>query len=209
MTLATWKLRRLACIAAGTIALIAGGSLAMAQQAQQTPDLKQFGPRLNQPGQQANAPKPDVAATHGDWTIQCESPSKAVGSDAAPKKTCGMVQSTQDDKRKGIGLTIILRKDKKDAKTLSMMQVIAPIGVYLPLGVALEIDGAAVGRVPFTRCAPKLCIAVAEASAPTLDKLKKGTGANFIIYEAPGLGVPLAISLKGFTAAYDDLDNYQ
>ena len=209
MTLATWKLRRLTCIAAGTIGLIAGASLTVAQQAQQTPDLKQFGPRINQPGQQANAPKPDIAATHGDWSIQCEAPSKAAHSDAAQKKICGMVQSTQDEKRKGIGLTIILRKDKKDDKTMSMMQVIAPIGVYLPLGVALEIDGGAVGRVPFTRCAPQLCIAVAETSAPTLEKLRKGTAANFIIYEAPGLGVPLAISLKGFTAAYDDLDNYQ
>ena len=39
LTLATWKLRRLTCIAAGTIGLIAGASLAVAQQAQQTPDL--------------------------------------------------------------------------------------------------------------------------------------------------------------------------
>jgi invasion protein IalB len=203
LTFATWKFRRLACVAAGTISLVAGSSLVMAQQ---PPELKQFGPRINQP---ANQPKPEVTATFDAWTIQCETPPKTAATDPEPKKTCGMVQTVHDEKRQAIFLTIILRKDSKGDKTLTMMQVIAPIGVYLPLGVALEVDGDAVGRVPFTRCAPQLCIAVAETSAPTLEKLKKGTTANFIIYEAPGLSLPLGFSLKGFTAAYDDLDNYK
>jgi invasion protein IalB len=206
LTFATWKFRHLACVAAGTIGLVAGTSMVMAQQAQQQPELKQFGPRLNRPAEQ---PKPEITATFGAWNIQCEAAGKAAEGDAAPKKICGMVQTVRDDKRKAIGLTIILRRESKGDKSLTMMQVIAPIGVYLPLGVALEVDSDAVGRVPFTRCAPQLCIAVAEASPPTLEKLKKGTTANFIIYEAPGVSVPLAISLKGFTAAFDDLDNYK
>ena len=32
--------------------------------------------------------------------------------------------------------------------------------------------------------------------------MRKGTAANFIIYEAPGLGMPMKISLNGFSAAY-------
>jgi invasion protein IalB len=61
--------------------------------------------------------------------------------------------------------------------------------------------------VPFTRCSSQLCIAVGEASAPTLEKMRKGAIAKFIIYENPGVGVPLDFSLKGFTAAFDGLDN--
>jgi invasion protein IalB len=37
--------------------------------------------------------------------------------------------------------------------------------------------------------------------------MKKGSAANFIIYEAPGLGLPLKISLSGFSAAFGALDN--
>jgi invasion protein IalB len=207
LNVSNWKFRRMACIAA-TIAGLAGGAAAtFAQQAQPPADVKKFGPRVNQPG---DRPKPEVVGNFGDWNIQCEDTTvkSADGKDAA-KRVCGMVQSVQDEKRKAIGVTIILRKETQNDKTLTMMQVIAPVGVYLPLGVALEVDSAAVGRVPFTRCAPQLCIAVAEASAPTLEKLKKGTTANFIIYEAPGIGLPLGISLNGFSAAYDELDKYK
>ncbi len=77
--------------------------------------------------------------------------------------------------------------------------------MFLPTGIALEIDGEAVGRVPFTRCLPQTCMAFAEASPPTLAKMKKGNNAKFIIYEAPGLGIDMAVSLKGFTAALDEL----
>ena len=85
------------------------------------------------------------------------------------------------------------------------MRVMAPIGVFLPTGVALEIDGEAVSRVPFTYCLPQVCIAIAEASPATLEKLKKGGKANFIVYEAPGRGMSLEFSLKGFTAGLKQL----
>ena len=63
-----------------------------------------------------------------------------------------------------------------------------------------------VGRVPFTRCRPQICEAFAEASPETLAKMKKGTIANFIIYEAPGIGIPMKISLDGFGASLTDLN---
>jgi invasion protein IalB len=111
----------------------------------------------------------------------------------------------RNEQRKNIALTLVLVRAAQQGKSLTMMRVMAPIGVFLPTGVALEIDGAAVGRVPFTRCMPAVCIANAEASAPTLDKLEKGSKANFIIYEAPGLGITMQLSLKGFTAGLDAL----
>ena len=40
----------------------------------------------------------------------------------------------------------------------------------------------------------------------TLEKMKKGTAANFIVYEAPGLGVPMKISLEGFSAGLESLN---
>jgi len=188
------------------IALAAGGSgLAMAQSAEQP---SQFGPRANKVGQQQ--PAAELVATHGAWKVQCETVPKGGNAEGQTEgqKSCGMVQTTQSEKNPKAGLTLVLVKTKAADKTQVNMRVIAPIGVFLPTGVALEIDGNAVGRVPFTRCMPQICMAFAEASPETLDKLKKGSEANFIIYEAPGIGLPMKLSLNGFTAALAELDNH-
>ncbi len=201
--------RLLALSSLGLALTLAAGGIAFAQtDAQQPP--QQFGPRAGKPAAGApaeNAPKVDVVATHGQWKVQCET-ATATGADGktAEQRSCGMVQSAKSDKNPKATLTLILVKTKVADKAQINMRVIAPIGVFLPTGVALEIDGNAVGRVPFTRCMPQVCMAFAEASPETLGKLKKGTEANFIIYEAPGIGLPMKLSLDGFSAALGELD---
>jgi invasion protein IalB len=188
---------------------------AIAQQEQVPAGGKNFGPRAKgaagQPpaaGAPQQPPPAETVATNGAWQVQCGSAQAADGSpDPAGKKQCGMVQITKSEKNEKIGLSLIIVKAKQGEKDVLMMRVLAPIGVYLPTGVALEIDGAAVGRVPFTRCRPQICEAFAEASPETLAKMKKGTAANFIIYEAPGLGIPMKISLAGFGASLTALNS--
>ncbi len=82
-------------------------------------------------------------------------------------------------------LTIIIVKQKEKDKIVPAMRVMAPLGVFLPTGIALEIDGAAVGRVPYARCTRQVCYATATASPDMFEKLRKGTAANFIIYRGP------------------------
>jgi invasion protein IalB len=171
----------------------------------------QFGPRKKagqqqqaQPGQQQTPPKIDMIAENGQWKVQCETIPAAEGQPGG--RQCGMIQVTKSEKNPKASLTLVLVSTKQNGKQLYNMRVIAPIGVFLPTGVALEIDGNAVGRVPFTRCMPQVCMAFAEASADTLSKLKKGKLANFIIYEAPGIGLPMKLSLEGFSASLAALD---
>ena len=90
-----------------------------------------------------------------------------------------MVQTVRDEKRQNIGLTLVLVAGEQGGKKVTMMRVMAPIGVFLPTGVALEIDGAAVGRVPFTRCLPQVCIAFAEATAADPREAQKGRQGEF------------------------------
>jgi invasion protein IalB len=201
---------RITSIFRGGAAIAALGLLAIGPAgAQQEPiPPKQFGPRITaaKPGA---APAVEVIATHGAWKIQCEKTQngQATEGQAEGQKQCGMVQGARSEKNPKAGLTLVLVRGKQADKPVIMMRVMAPIGVFLPTGVALEIDGAAVGRVPFTRCLPQVCMAFAEASPETLAKMKKGGAANFIIYEAPGLGLPMKISLEGFSAAFDALEN--
>jgi invasion protein IalB len=197
--------RPLAVSFLGLALTIAGTSFANAQSSQQQPS--QFGPRAGKTGQPGSgqAPKADVIATHGQWKIQCETTPQAEGQPEG-QRSCGMVQTAQSEKNPKATLTLVLVKGKEGGKAQINMRVIAPIGVFLPTGVALEIDGNAVGRVPFTRCMPQVCMAFAEASPETLSRMKKGNAANFIIYEAPGIGLPMKLSLEGFSAALADLD---
>ena len=190
------------------------------------------GPRINKPAGPppgATPPGAEVIARHGKWQVQCtdiptgpppqqgaaqsgssgkgDKNASGQGAAAKPKtvRQCGMLQNTASTERKGISLTLVMGTAKQDKKIVTMMRILVPVGVYLPLGIALEIDGEAVGRVPFIRCLPQICTAFAEATAKTMTKMRKGANANFIIYEAPGVGITLPVSLQGFTAAYKDL----
>ena len=183
---------------------------APAAEGQQQDGQPQFGPRAKkQAGQQQGKPgkeppKVDLVAENGKWKVQCETVPAIEGQPAG--RQCGMIQVTQSEKNAKATLTLVIVRTMQADKAIYNMRVIAPIGVFLPTGVALEIDGNAVGRVPFTRCMPQICMAFAEASADTLRKMKKGKLANFIIYEAPGIGLPMKLSLEGFSASLAALD---
>jgi invasion protein IalB len=185
--------------------------------AQQATNPKKFGPRVNAQGGGGPArPAPKLIAENGKWKVQCEEREAGKdekGNEIPAAKVCAMVQVSRDEKRPQIGLSLIMRQQKQGDKTATMMQIMAPIGVFLPTGVALEIDGAAVGRVPFVRCLPQtrvspgLCTATAEAQPATLEKMKAGNSASFIIYEAPGAAIKMPISLQGFTASFKALED--
>ena len=117
-----------------------------------------------------------------------------------------MVQTAFHEKNKQIGVTLIFARLKQGKEDVTMMRIMAPISVYLPTGIALEVDGSAAGRVPFTRCLPQTCMAFAQVRKETLAKMKKGSKGKFLIYEAPGIGIPINLDLTGFTAALDSLD---
>lgn len=199
----TSRFNRLAGLASAAVLLM--GVAAHAQTDQPPPNL---GPRVkNAQGQQA--PAEQTIATYGAWKIQCqdqEQPKAADGSQPPPVKQCGMVQDGTNDKNPQARLSLVVQKTKQGEKAMTVMRVLAPIGIYLPTGVALEIDGNAAGRVPFTRCVPQLCVAFAEVSPETMAKLKKGKVANFIIYEAPGISLPMKMKLEGFDKALASLD---
>jgi invasion protein IalB len=203
-------------LAALTVAALLVASPAFAQE-EQAPQKNNFGPRnpqaqnkQGQPGPRAKrGPAPEVIATHGDWKIQCEAAGKAdaAKTEGQPEndKQCAMVQTARSEKNAKLGLTTVFVRGKQNGKDITMMRILAPIGVYLPTGVALEVDGGAIGRIPFMRCLPQICVAFGEAGNQTLDKFRKGSAANFIIYEAPGIGMPVKFSLNGFAAAYTAL----
>ncbi len=168
------------------------------------------GPAQARQAQRRPQPTPaEVMSKHGKWIVQCDAKKPTVAGAPAKKRDCGVIQIVVNKKNKRIGVTLILARVTQGKETATMMRILAPIGVYLPTGVALEVDGAAAGRVPFSRCDPRNCVAFAQMRKETLAKMKKGSKGKFLIYEAPGIGIPLDLDLSGFTAALKALDKVQ
>jgi invasion protein IalB len=167
---------------------------------------KNFGPRKGAAGapDQQGAPQTEIVAKHGKWEVQCADLDNGQGGKV---KSCGMVQIARTEKSDQVVLSVIVSKLKQGGKSQTVMRLLAPIGVYLPTGVAVEIDGAALpNRLPFTRCTPRVCEAFGEASAETMKKFSKGTTATFFLYDRPGNGFPMKVSLEGFSAGLGTLD---
>jgi invasion protein IalB len=153
-------------------------------------------------GEETSSTKSDNAATQ-----QASTDKTSAEQGVETRRLCGMVQSVRSERHPQIGLTVYFSRTKQGDKTQTQMRVMAPIGVFLPTGVGLEIDGVALkSRVQFSNCLPQICLARAEATPETLEKLMKGSVANFFIWEAPGSGIPLKVSLKGFGKALEALD---
>ena len=183
---------------------------AVAQDAAQPPvPPKGLGPRKDVKPQAApeGAPQVETLATHGQWQIQCSEVPPAAAGQPSPGKSCGMTQVVKSDKSENIGMSLIINRVKQNGKKITMMRALVPVGVYLPTGVAMEIDGAALeGRMSFTRCNPRACEGFGEASDTTMKKFMKGKVATFYIYDRPGNGFPLKVKLEGFAQGIADLD---
>jgi invasion protein IalB len=197
-------------IAIAFAGLVAFVPMAQSQDTKADPELPDgaatnFGPRAGAKGaqgQEGAPPQAQTVATHGAWVVQCtDLPAEQGG------KSCGMIQNTKSDKDERVALSVVVSRLKRDGKSTTFMRLLAPIGVYLPTGIPVEIDGAALpNRMQFTRCLPRMCEGFGEASPETLNKFKKGGAATFYLYDRPGNGYPMKISLEGFGAALAELD---
>ncbi len=195
-----------------------GQQAAPGQQADKAPaPVTPFGPRVKPPrlapgekmptpAAMPQPPKPEVVATHGAWRVVCEKV-PAAGKQGKMQKACYVSATAADPKRKGVFISVILLKMLgKDGKPAGhMINLRAPLGVFLPTGIALEVDGKPIARAPFTRCNQLFCESTNQASKKTLSSLRKGKKAKFIVYAAPGVGLPVEMKLAGFSAAMKKL----
>lgn len=138
-----------------------------------------------------------VRSQHGDWQVVCKAP--PAGSKI---ETCALVQSVTAEDRNNVGLTIYLQKFSNGTRVL---RVFAPLGVLLPPGLGLKIDGKDVGHAPFLRCHTFACYAQVVVEDGLLDKLTTGKTAIFIIFQTEEAGIGIPISLAGFKEGFAGL----
>jgi invasion protein IalB len=135
-----------------------------------------------------------------DWVVRCGRPAEG-----APE-ACEMVQQRLDEQ----GQTVLAIAVGKVPNTDDPgMLIILPLGIWLPPGVVLRVDGGEEVPVRVERCERRGCQVELLLEANVLTLLKGGTEANvlFQIYDENGepkvVGVPF--SLLGFTAALNEI----
>lgn len=149
---------------------------------------------------QQNQPGTTVKATHGAWEIRC--------STAKPDE-CIMSQIGKREDGQAV-LRVGIRKTD-GAKTpngepiAAVLQIDAPIGVLLPAGVEVTIDGNQIGRALFQVCDGRACIASEPVADEFIGKMKGGSNAIMAITALNGEKASINISLNGFTKAYGAL----
>jgi invasion protein IalB len=131
-----------------------------------------------------------VKGQYGDWQYVCKPPPPG-----AKHEACALVQSVTAEDRQNVGLTIYFQQFSNGVRVL---RVFAPVGILLPPGVGLKIDGADIGHAPFLRCHTFACYAQVTVEDKLIEQLKTGKTAIFIIFQTEEAGIGIPISLAGF-----------
>lgn len=131
-----------------------------------------------------------VKGQFGDWQYVCKPPPPG-----AKNEVCALVQSVTAEDRNNIGLTIYFQQFSTGVRVL---RVFAPVGILLPPGIGLKVDGADIGHAPFLRCHTFACYAQVTVDDKLVDQFKNGKTAIFIIFQTEEAGIGIPISLAGF-----------
>ena len=151
-------------------------------------------------GQSALAEQGVLKSQHGDWRILCEA---AAGPGA---ERCALVQNVESADRPGFGLVVMILKTPDDK---TRMRVAAPLGIFLPPGLGLRVDGEEVGNAPFWFCRPYACETEAVLTDQIMERLRQGREALFVLFERPEKGTGLIVSLNGFSVGHQALGTWR
>lgn len=138
-----------------------------------------------------------IRDAYGDWQKRCETPA------GAEAEQCAIVQNVAAEDRPNVTLLVIVLRTADDRSTL--LRVVAPLGVLLPAGLGLLIDGQDVGRAGFVRCLVTGCVAEVVMDDGLLGQMREGEEATFIVFQTPEEGIGIPVSLAGFAEGFDSL----
>jgi len=137
---------------------------------------------------------------YGDWDVACD-PTGA---------NCAMAQIGNDASGTPV-LEMVIRKLEEplevgERTATAVLDVITPLGVVLTEGLSITIDNGRNEAAPFQICTEQGCLVREPVDDDLIKRLKRGNKATIGVIAANQGEVKSAISLKGFTAAYDSLD---
>jgi len=135
-----------------------------------------------------------VKSQHGAWAIVCDQPAGASGDQ------CALLQNVVAEDRPEIGLSIVALKTADQQARI--LRVLAPLGILLPNGLGLYVDGKDIGRAQFVRCFDDGCYAEVILADELLKTLSGGATATFIVFQTPEQGIGIPVDLNGFEEGF-------
>jgi len=145
----------------------------------------------------AGAQQGAVRSKHGAWSIVCDTPA------GAATEQCVLMQNVVAEDRAEVGLSVVVLKTADNKAEI--LRVLAPLGVLLPNGLGLNVDGKDIGRAYFVRCFQDGCYAEVILENQLLETLRTGTAATFIVFQTPEEGIGIPVDLNGFGEGFDAL----
>lgn len=192
-------LQRLMALAAGVSLSLAAATLPSAAQDTpaplQTPDQAPAAQSQAAPSNPQQSGK--LKSQHGAWAVLCDTPA------GAKTEQCALIQNVVAAKRPELGLSVVVLKTADNKARI--LRVLAPLGVLLPNGLGLNVDGKDIGRAYFVRCFEDGCYAEVILEDELLKTLRSGKAATFIVFQTPEEGVGIPVDLKGFGEGFDAL----
>jgi invasion protein IalB len=149
----------------------------------------------------APAKGPEAGKVFSDWVIDCEqAPDGKQQCFASQTQT--MQQPGQQQGQSQTGRLLKLSVGYIGAGGKPAMVAILPLGLYLPAGVAYQVEGQEQKPMVLQRCLAEGCIAAAELDEAVLGHMRKGKNLNVGFKgDANGQTLVIPVSLKGFDPA--------
>ena len=110
------------------------------------------------------------------------------------------MQNVVAEDRPEVGLSVVVLKTADNKAKI--LRVLAPLGVLLPNGLGLNVDGKDMGRAYFVRCFQDGCYAEVILEEALIKTLQTGGAATFIVFQTPEEGIGIPVDLKGFAEGY-------
>ncbi|WP_193227581.1 invasion associated locus B family protein [Aureimonas psammosilenae] len=175
---------------AAALAGMIGAVTAPSALAQPAPAPSPATPAPAQPQAPATATPGTVKSQHGAWNLVCDRPA------GAASDQCALLQNVVAEDRPEIGLSVVALKTA-DGKA-RILRILAPLGILLPNGLGLYVDGKDIGRAQFVRCFSDGCYAEVILADELLSTLSSGKSATFIVFQTPEQGIGIPVDLNGF-----------
>lgn len=132
------------------------------------------------------------------WTMRCSEVTNPETQAKVP--VCEAFQQIKNQEGQTVFEVIVTNPPGQDGMVGA---ILTPLGVVLPAGIAVSIDGNAMGKLPYLRCVQQGCVGQFVFTDAQFASWKAGAKGLVTVVRGNGTEVALPLSLSGFTAATD------
>jgi len=142
--------------------------------------------------------RPEHGQVFKDWTARCE---QAPGT-SLPR--CFIFQNLvlKESGQRLVHMAVGYLAGQNQAAAIVTM----PLGISLPAGAAISVDGGDPLDMVIERCDTNGCVGAVTLSAAFLAQLKRGREARIGFHDGTRRRIDVPVSLLGFTAGFNSLD---